>query len=150
MHEVMEDWNTETGRDGLFTEDDERLFEAYLEQVGKEVSILSRDVEKQVDHTDSDEPKPKALTPAAISRPIAYNREFMAVAKCQGIDPEVFYPDLKDVSGIKAAKLICSQCFVQTECLTFALDIREENGVWGGMTAEERRKIAARRSQRIA
>ena len=36
------------------------------------------------------------------------------------------------------AKLVCARCPVLEPCRTHALSLPEEEGVWGGMTAEER------------
>lgn len=38
------------------------------------------------------------------------------------------------------AKTVCRRCPVITECLTWALETGQE-GVWGGMSEEERRRI---------
>ncbi|MGW6979699.1 WhiB family transcriptional regulator [Streptomyces sp. NPDC054932] len=46
----------------------------------------------------------------------------------------------------EAAKEICAGCPVQSECLRHALSAGETYGVWGGLTEEERRTRAARRS----
>ncbi|MFE9934376.1 WhiB family transcriptional regulator [Streptomyces sp. NPDC005533] len=43
------------------------------------------------------------------------------------------------------AKSVCTRCPVQTECLAYALDNRVEHGVWGAMTALERRALLLRR-----
>ena len=37
------------------------------------------------------------------------------------------------------AKAVCSECVVRDDCLDYALAIDERNGIWGGMTPEERR-----------
>lgn len=64
-------------------------------------------------------------------------------AACQGIDPEVFYP----VSDEEAeeAKEICGLCPVRQPCLEHALARREKDGVWGGATERERRRILRQR-----
>ena len=40
-----------------------------------------------------------------------------------------------------AARRVCGQCPVTTECLEFALGTNQESGVWGGLTEEERRRL---------
>ncbi|SOR76592.1 Transcriptional regulator WhiB4 [Streptomyces chartreusis NRRL 3882] len=42
------------------------------------------------------------------------------------------------------AKAVCTGCPVRTECLADALDNRVKFGVWGGMTARERRALLRR------
>jgi len=39
------------------------------------------------------------------------------------------------------AKAICQQCSVRKPCLEYALDIREQHGIWGGLTESERRAM---------
>lgn len=39
------------------------------------------------------------------------------------------------------AKKICGQCAVRAECLNFALRIREQHGVWGGLNEKERKQL---------
>ncbi|WP_395365964.1 WhiB family transcriptional regulator [Streptomyces sp. YH02] len=43
------------------------------------------------------------------------------------------------------AKELCTGCPVRGECLAQALDERIEHGVWGGMTARDRRALLKRR-----
>lgn len=37
------------------------------------------------------------------------------------------------------AKAICAVCVVKTECLEYALTMREPYGIWGGLTELERK-----------
>jgi len=39
------------------------------------------------------------------------------------------------------AKAICNRCLVREECLQYALDTRQEYGVWGGKSERQRRAI---------
>lgn len=64
-------------------------------------------------------------------------------AACQGLDPEIFYPQSDEEAG--AAKAVCGQCAVQHACLEHALGSRERDGVWGGATEKERRRIIRQR-----
>ena len=66
-------------------------------------------------------------------------------ARCLGVDPEVFYPDEEDEAGAEIAKQICAACPVREVCLEHAIAVREKWGVWGGLTARERRRIIRRR-----
>ena len=49
---------------------------------------------------------------------------------------------LLTVPDIELAKAICATCPVQQECLDFALKTRQEFGIWGGTTEDERRALA--------
>ena len=68
----------------------------------------------------------------------------MTVAACKGLDPVIFYPATDEEAG-RPAKEICAACPVQEECLEHAIGQREQNGVWGGATERERRRIIRRR-----
>jgi WhiB family redox-sensing transcriptional regulator len=39
---------------------------------------------------------------------------------------------------------VCRRCPVTTLCLTYALEIEEPHGMWGGMSEAERQKIRLR------
>ena len=64
-------------------------------------------------------------------------------AACQGIDPEVFFPAEDEYAD--EAKEICAICPVRQACLEHALAHREREGVWGGATERERRRIIRQR-----
>ncbi len=66
-------------------------------------------------------------------------------AGCKGLDVELFYPAPEDESEANEAKAICAQCPVRQACLEYALAHREREGVWGGMTERERRRIVRQR-----
>lgn len=67
------------------------------------------------------------------------------VGACKGIEPEIFYPDPDDDSEADIAKEVCARCIVRGACLEFALSHREKEGVWGGATERERRRIIRQR-----
>ncbi|MFF7096364.1 WhiB family transcriptional regulator [Streptomyces rubradiris] len=56
---------------------------------------------------------------------------------CQYEDPELFF----STSTEEIAKAVCSGCPVREDCVNHALDQGIEDGVWGGLTADERRNI---------
>jgi WhiB family redox-sensing transcriptional regulator len=64
-------------------------------------------------------------------------------AACRGLDPEVFYPTSEE--DAEEAKAVCGQCPVRQLCLEQSLANRERDGVWGGMTERERRRIVRQR-----
>lgn len=64
-------------------------------------------------------------------------------AACRGVDPDIFYPVSDEEAG--PAKTICAQCPVREACLEYALANRERDGVWGGATERERRRIVRQR-----
>lgn len=69
---------------------------------------------------------------------------WMDEADCAGIGSDWWYPRAREdrASEIgREAKRVCRNCPVRLECLEYALDIKEEYGIWGGLTPGERRKI---------
>jgi len=72
-------------------------------------------------------------------------------AACNTVDPELFFPvgSTGDaVPQIDAAKAICRSCPVIGRCLEFALSSRQDFGVWGGLSEDERKSL--RRSRQRA
>ena len=60
-------------------------------------------------------------------------------AACRGVDPDIFYPVSDD--DLEEAKAVCASCSVRQACLEYSLAAREREGVWGGLTERERRRI---------
>jgi WhiB family redox-sensing transcriptional regulator len=71
------------------------------------------------------------------------NLSWRTHAACSGLEPEVFYP----VSDEQAeeAKAVCRECPVREPCLEYALTNREREGVLGGATERERRRMVRQR-----
>ena len=67
-------------------------------------------------------------------------------ALCAQTDPEAFFPDKGD--STQEAKRICLGCEVRAECLEYALASDERFGIWGGMSALERRAARRRKGPR--
>jgi WhiB family transcriptional regulator, redox-sensing transcriptional regulator len=66
------------------------------------------------------------------------------LAACAGSDSDVFFPDQADDVAIELAKEICESCPVQEACLQYALATNQTEGIWGGMDAQERRRLRRR------
>ena len=64
-------------------------------------------------------------------------------AACRGVDPDIFYPMTDEEA--EDAKAICRACPVREACLEWALANRERDGVWGGATERDRRRIIRQR-----
>ena len=64
-------------------------------------------------------------------------------AACRGLDPSIFYPVSDDEAD--QAKGVCAQCDVRQTCLEHALGQREREGVWGGASERDRRRIIRQR-----
>ncbi|MFE5658333.1 WhiB family transcriptional regulator [Streptomyces sp. NPDC056517] len=62
-------------------------------------------------------------------------------ALCAQTDPELFHP--KQGHVCPEARRVCGACEVRVECLAYALAKPETDGVWGGLTYRERRRLQA-------
>jgi WhiB family redox-sensing transcriptional regulator len=71
---------------------------------------------------------------------------------CRDEDADLFYPLGGDQghhrTGInlaqeRAAKAVCLRCPVRLACRTWALEIGDDWGVWGGLNENERRALRA-------
>lgn len=58
-------------------------------------------------------------------------------ANCATTDPNLFFPEYGDSKAINKAIKICALCTINVECLQFALDNKEEVGIWGGATVPQ-------------
>jgi WhiB family redox-sensing transcriptional regulator len=84
-------------------------------------------------------------------RPHRPDQSWRRAAACLGHDVSVFFPEDGDHEESTArAKAVCATCPVQPRCLQHALDYREHNGIWGGTTEAERRRILRQQRRRIA
>lgn len=68
-------------------------------------------------------------------------------AACRNEDPERFFPVGNTgpaLLQIEEAKAVCRRCPVQEQCLQWALETRQDAGVWGGLSEDERRAMKRR------
>ena len=72
-----------------------------------------------------------------------HNTTWRDEAACKGLDTAMFFPVTDDAAG--PAKAVCAGCPVRDACLDWALTARQEDGVWGGLTENERRRLRRRR-----
>lgn len=74
------------------------------------------------------------------------NNDWQEDALCRQTDPEIFHPE---VGGTAApAKRTCMTCPVRAECLEYAVDTGQRDGIWGGLGPKElRRLVRARRAE---
>jgi WhiB family redox-sensing transcriptional regulator len=76
----------------------------------------------------------------------APDESWMTEAVCRTLEPDAMFP-LRAADQIRAARH-CAGCPVRSDCLNYALRLKPEYGVWGGMTerhlrALQRRMVAA-------
>lgn len=79
--------------------------------------------------------------------------DWASEAACRGEDLEVFFgveneydtskrhKPLMSPKDIQRAKGICASCPVLRPCLSYAVEMKFEYGVWGGMTSNERKAL---------
>jgi len=65
-------------------------------------------------------------------------RDYSACREWPDVD---FFPFSEDVQAISRAKEVCAVCPVAEECLMYAIETRQGDGVWGGHTPKERTKL---------
>jgi len=68
--------------------------------------------------------------------------EWVELAACRDVDGELFYPVSVRAELAQPAKSVCRRCPVKAECLQYALDTGEREGIWGGLTPGERSAYA--------
>jgi WhiB family redox-sensing transcriptional regulator len=66
-------------------------------------------------------------------------------AACRALDTAMFFPASEADAG--AAKAVCAACPVRAECLDYAVETRQPDGVFGGLTALERHRLIRRRQK---
>lgn len=62
---------------------------------------------------------------------------------CTQVGGDLWFPEKGE--PCKTAKELCQTCEVRTQCLSHALTLPEEFGVWGGLSASERRELLKKR-----
>jgi len=79
-------------------------------------------------------------------------RTWRDLAACEGIDPDLFFPDSWSQEATAPALEVCAGCLVRKQCLDEALTHNIQTGIWGGATEADRRAIRrrARRGTRPA
>lgn len=68
-------------------------------------------------------------------------------AACRGMDAELFFPARGEMP--REALAVCRRCDVANQCLDYCLSLPAVNelppqGVWGGTTMNERKKLGMR------
>lgn len=71
-----------------------------------------------------------------------------AACRVPGTDPELFFPVSETGMAhrqVTQAKAVCGRCPVAEQCLEWAVRTGEPEGIWGGTTPGERRRLRRRR-----
>ena len=62
-------------------------------------------------------------------------------ALCLGHEPDLWFPT--DSDGGARALSICAACPVRPDCLAWALEHNEKEGIWGGVSPRKRQRMRA-------
>jgi WhiB family redox-sensing transcriptional regulator len=76
------------------------------------------------------------------------DRGWVERAACAAIPTRRFFPSEAESSAEAIA--VCKQCPVSSECLAYALKHLVVNGIWGGTTEPERRRMLRMRPSQPA
>jgi len=76
--------------------------------------------------------------------PLVSKSPFNGTQLCADANPDIFFPETytylhKD--KIDAAKATCGDCWIKNECLGYALSDPSLEGIWGGTTPLERKRL---------
>lgn len=67
-----------------------------------------------------------------------------SAAACRDADPELFFPVGEGEFAQRQtarAKAVCGRCRLTAQCLDWALHSGVSEGIWGGRTEQERRRL---------
>lgn len=62
-------------------------------------------------------------------------------AACAEVPDVDFFPVNDDLGEMTRALAVCAECPVREECLAFAIETNQSDGIWGGTTPGERSKL---------
>jgi WhiB family redox-sensing transcriptional regulator len=71
-------------------------------------------------------------------------------AACLNEDPELFFPIGNTgpaLLQIEEAKAVCRRCEVIEDCPSWAMESGKDDGVWGGLSDDERRALKRRNAR---
>ena len=68
--------------------------------------------------------------------------DWMRLGNCVGVDVALFFPAQGDMAAIREARRVCAGCSVRAACLDYSNSYPiEPDGVWGGLSADERKRV---------
>ena len=84
--------------------------------------------------------------PAPVFETIPAPGPWISRAACANQPTDLFFPE--DPEGSELAKAICGGCPVRAECIGYAVAIPSLDGIWGGLTRQERYRLRHSRNCR--
>lgn len=86
--------------------------------------------------------------PTTQAAPSLASTDWQARGACRNHDPELWFPvgvNAQARTQEKQAKKVCNRsCPVVEQCLQWALETRQDSGVWGGFSEDDRRRMQRR------
>jgi len=67
--------------------------------------------------------------------------------------PDAFFPEdlgTGETQGRRMARQLCQSCPLRLQCLEYALEAKEDFGIWGGLTSNERKDMRRDRRAKMA
>ena len=115
---------------------------AMTKALPKATSQRTRESARTRAHLQEPEPEVKRLPPATTD-----GWDWQLEAACRGMEDTWFFPPDREqakarTSRISRAKAVCAHCPALIPCRDFALDNGEVFGVWGGLSEDDRAKVA--------
>jgi WhiB family redox-sensing transcriptional regulator len=89
-------------------------------------------------------PRPEVLEMLTMIVEARNERDWRHLAACKGMNPDLFFAQRNDYQSVKQAKAVCAGCPVRTQC--YQEGCTEYAGVWGGLSATQRRKSGVPKS----
>jgi WhiB family redox-sensing transcriptional regulator len=89
----------------------------------------------------------RLAVPTRVSRSPGAPESWRDAGLCRDKDPNLFYPLGRGQAAMEqaeVAKAFCRACPSREPCLAYALEARQELGVWGGTSPEDRRVLLGR------
>lgn len=83
----------------------------------------------------------------ALDLLVSQSNPFNGTQLCLESDPDVFFPEYSNemrdeyLKTVAKAKAICEDCWLSKKCLAYAMNVPDLDGVWGGTTKHERKKM---------
>ena len=78
------------------------------------------------------------------------NWEVEGLCRTGGYDPDLWFPKPTEINLAKLAQKVCYRCPVIMECRSMALARGERNGIWGGLTETQRKKMRKQQHEQQA
>lgn len=71
--------------------------------------------------------------------------DWMNEARCAGKEHRWFFSTGYDGRALPQALELCEGCPVRSDCLDHALELNIRDGVWGGLTGDQRKRLVRER-----